>query len=148
MAVRRGARESTELATIRPSKEVHHMGNGPARRRGASLGGALGVGLRIALAVTSLLVLMGAVLMVAAAALGDERPAETRVDTFDTKSNRTGSAVIDKTGERVDFYDKGSRRAGYGTIDKSGRIDLYDNRSNRTGSAQVAPGSPRPGARR
>jgi hypothetical protein len=78
----------------------------------------------------------------------DERSAETRIDRYDTKSNRTGSAIIDKKGERVDFYDTKSNRTGYGTVDKSGRIDLYDLKGNRTGSGQVAPGSTRPDGRR
>ena len=94
----------------------------------------------------SLGVLLGVVALVAPA-LAEERPTETRVDLYDTKSNRTGSAVIDEKSGRVDFYDKSSNRTGYGTIDKSGRIDLYDRSGNRTGSGQVAPGSTRPGGR-
>lgn len=63
--------------------------------------------------------------------------AETRIDLYDTKSNRTGSAVV--TEGRVDFYDTKSNRTGYGTIDKGGRLDLYDRKSNRTGSGTIAP---------
>jgi hypothetical protein len=73
----------------------------------------------------------------------EERPTETRVDLFDTKSNRTGSATIDEKSGRVDFYDRKSNRTGSGTIDKGGRIDLFDTRSNRVGSGQVAPGGSR-----
>src|SRR5688572_24621019 len=57
----------------------------------------------------------------AAPVFADERPSETRLDLFDTKSNRTGSAIIDRNGERVDFYDRKSSHTGYGTIDKGGR---------------------------
>ena len=91
--------------------------------------------------------LMLGLVALAAPALADERPAETRVDLFDKSSNRTGSAIIDKKGERVDFYDKSSNRTGYGTIDKGGRIDLYDTKGNRTGSGQIAPGPTRGGKR-
>jgi len=71
--------------------------------------------------------------LLAAPLPAEERPAETRVDLFDKSSNRTGSAIIDKTGDRVDFYDRRSNRTGYGTIDKRGRVDLFDTKSNRTG---------------
>jgi hypothetical protein len=84
-------------------------------------------------------ILLGIVTLVAPV-VAYERPTETRIDLFDVKANRTGAAIIDKTGERVDFYDARSRRTGYGTIDnKGGRIDLYDTRSNRTGQGISGP---------
>ena len=92
-------------------------------------------------------ILLGVALL-ATPARAAERPTEMRVDLFDTKSNRTGSAVVDEKTGRVDLYDTKSNRTGYGTIDKSGRIDLYDTRGNRTGSGQVTPGATRPGGRR
>ena len=69
--------------------------------------------------------LLGVALLVAPGRAAD-RPNETRIDLFDTKSNRTG----------------------YGTIDKSGRIDSFDTKGTRTGSGQAAPGFSRPGGRR
>lgn len=96
---------------------------------------------RFWIAVATLMV-MSAILMAVAVFLVRHAAAEeTRVDTFDIRSNRTGSAVIDKSGERVDFFDKRSNRTGYGTIDKGGRIDRYDTKGNRTGSGQTTPGS-------
>jgi hypothetical protein len=89
-------------------------------------------------------VLLGVALLVAP---GHAQERETRIDLFDTRSNRTGSAIIDEKSGRVDFYDKSSNRTGYGTIDKNGRIDLYDRSSNRTGSGQVVPGTTRPRGR-
>ena len=80
----------------------------------------------------------------AAPALAEER----RLDTFDTKSTRTGSATIDEKAGRIDLYDTKSNRIGSGTIDKNGRIDLFDNKGRRTGSGQITPGSPRSGGRR
>lgn len=53
----------------------------------------------------------------AAGAFGQERR-ELRVDTFDTRSNRTGYAVVNP---------------------QTGRVDTFDTRSNRTGSGQVTP---------
>ena len=75
----------------------------------------------------------------------EERPTDTRIDLYDTKSNRAGSASINERTGRVDLYDTKSNRTGYGTIDKSGRIDFFDTKGNRTGSGQVAPGLSRPG---
>ena len=88
------------------------------------------------------------VALLVAPARAEQGPAQTRVDLFDTRSNRTGSALIDERSGRVDLYDTKSNRTSYGTIDKNGRIDLFDTEGNRTGSGQVAPGSTRPGGRR
>ena len=69
---------------------------------------------------------------------------QTRVDLYDTKSNRTGSATVDESRGRFDLYDTKSNRTGYGTIDpKTGRIDTFDRRSNRTGSGQISGGKGR-----
>ena len=92
-------------------------------------------------------ILLGVALLVAPAHAGD-RPTETRVDLFDTRSNRTGSATINPQSGRVDLFDTKSNRTGYGTIDANGRLDFYDTKGNRTGSGQVTPGSTRPGGRR
>ena len=86
--------------------------------------------------------------LLAAPAHAADRPTETRIDLFDTKSNRTGYGIVDKKGERVDLYDTKSNRTGYGTIDKSGRIDFFDTKGNRTGSGQVTPGATLPSWRR
>jgi hypothetical protein len=91
--------------------------------------------------------LLGAALLVAPGHAA-ERPTETRIDLFDTKSNRTGSAIVDEKTGRVDLYDPKSNRTGYGTIDATGRLDFYDTKGNRTGSGQVTPGTTRPGGRR
>jgi hypothetical protein len=89
-----------------------------------------------------------ALALLAAPARAAERPTETRVDLFDPRSNRTGSAIVDEKTGRVDFYDKRSNRTGYGTIDANGRLDFFDSKGNRTGSGQVTPGTTRPGGRR
>lgn len=77
-----------------------------------------------------------------------DRPNETRIDLFDTKSNRTGHGIVDERSGRVDLYDTKSNRTGYGTIDKSGRIDFFDTKGNRTRSGQVAPRASQPAGRR
>ena len=87
-------------------------------------------------------ILLG-VTMLVAPARAEEGGAPVRVDLYDTKSQRTGSATIDEKSGRIDFYDRKSNRTGYGVIDRSGRIDLYDTKSNRTGSGQIAPAPPR-----
>ena len=67
--------------------------------------------------------------------------AQTRVDLFDKRSNRTGSATIDERTGRIDFYDTKSNRTGYGRIDRStGKIDLYNLDGSRRGSGTFAPG--------
>ena len=92
--------------------------------------------------------LLLAVALLVTPAHTEERPGQTRIDLFDTKSNRTGYGIVDEKTGRVDLYDPKSNRTGYGTIDKSGRIDFFDTKGNRTGSGQVPPGSTRPGGRR
>jgi hypothetical protein len=91
--------------------------------------------------------LLSVALLVAPGRAAD-RPSETRIDLFDTKSNRTGYGIVDERSGRVDLYDTKSNRTGYGTIDKSGRLDSFDTKGNRTGSGQAAPDSSRPGGRR
>ena len=69
-------------------------------------------------------------------------PAQTRVDLFDRRSNRTGSATIDERTGRIDFYDTKSNRTGYGRIDRNtGKIDLYNPDGSRRGSGTLTPGS-------
>lgn len=69
-------------------------------------------------------------------------PAQTRVDVFDNRSNRTGSATIDERTGRIDFYDTKSNRTGYGRIDRNtGKIDLYNPDGSRRGSGTFTPGS-------
>jgi len=91
-------------------------------------------------------ILLG-VAALAAPVFAEERDT-TRIDLYDTRSNRTGSAIVDQKTGRVDFYDTRGRREGYGTIDKSGRIDLYDLKGNRTGSGLPSPGGSVGGGRR
>lgn len=68
-------------------------------------------------------------------------PAQTRVDLFDKRSNRTGSATIDERTGRIDFYDTKSNRTGYGRVDGStGKIDLYSLDGSRRGSGTLVPG--------
>lgn len=61
----------------------------------------------------------GAVLLLlflfTAVVYGQERR-ELRVDTFDTRSNRTGYAIINEKTGRIDTFDTRSRRTGSGTI--------------------------------
>ena len=72
--------------------------------------------------------------------LATAAPAQTRVDLFDKRSNRTGSATIDERTGRIDFYDTKSNRTGYGRIDRNtGKIDLYNLDGSRRGSATLAP---------
>jgi hypothetical protein len=67
-------------------------------------------------------------------------PAQTHVDLFDKKSNRTGGVIIDERTGRVDVYDRDSNRLGYGQLDRTtGRVDFYDVRGNRVGSATLDP---------
>ena len=68
--------------------------------------------------------------------------AQTRVDLFDKKSNRTGSATIDEKSGRIDTHDAQSNRTGYGQVDRStGKVDFYDLRG-----CQRAPKCPQPWA--
>ena len=55
---------------------------------------------------------LGILLGLAAAPGYAEESTTTRVDTFDPKSNRTGSAIVDEKSGRVDVYDTRSRRTG------------------------------------
>jgi hypothetical protein len=61
--------------------------------------------------------------------------AETRVDLFDAKGNRTGYATIDDRTGRVDRFDThGRREGGYGIIDqRNGRVDVFDSKGQRKG---------------
>lgn len=61
------------------------------------------------------LILLGLYLLIAQVS----KAGEQRVDLFDTKSKRTGYAIIKK--DRVDAFDTKSRRTGYGTITRSSR---------------------------
>lgn len=80
--------------------------------------------------------------------LATSAPAQTRVDTYDTKSNRTGYLLVDPKTGRIDTFDTKSNRTGYGQVTPSGRVDFYDTKSNRTGHGQISPGSTPRGARR
>lgn len=71
--------------------------------------------------------------------------AQTRVDLFDKRSNRTGYILVDPKSERIDTYDTKSNRTGYGYITPSGRVDLSDAKSNRTGYGRVSPAPGAPG---
>ena len=76
-----------------------------------------------------------------ALSLATSAPAQTRVDLFDKRSNRTGSTTIDERTGRIDFYDTKNNRTGYGRIDRStGKIDLYNLDGTRRGSGTLAPG--------
>ena len=66
--------------------------------------------------------------------------AQTRVDLFDKKSNRTGGVIVDERTGRVDVYDRDANRLGYGQVDRTtGRVDFYDVRGNRVGSGTLTP---------
>lgn len=69
-----------------------------------------------------------------AVTLAPSAQAQTRVDLYDRKSNRTGSATIDERTGRIDTYDTRSNRTGYGYIAPSGSVGLYDLKGQRTGS--------------
>ena len=98
-------------------------------RFGIALGGAFGILLVVA--------------ALAAPALGEERPTETRVDLFDKSGARAGSAIVDERTGRVDLFDARSNRVGSGAIDKNGRLDTYDLRGNRTGWGSPLTPAPR-----
>jgi len=73
--------------------------------------------------------------------LAPSAQAQTRVDLFDKKSNRTGGVIVDERTGRVDVYDRDANRLGYGQVDRStGRVDFYDVRGNRVGSGTITPG--------
>ena len=70
---------------------------------------------------------------------------ETRIDTFDKKSNRTGYIIVDPKTKRFDTYDTKSKRTGWGTITReSGDVQVYDKDGNRVGSGTL----PTPGVKR
>lgn len=79
------------------------------RRRGSVARGGLTAGL--------------AALVLAVPALAGE---PVRIDLYDTKSNRTGYAIVDRETGRVDTYDANSRRTGWGRVDPSGRAERFD----------------------
>jgi hypothetical protein len=89
-----------------------------------------------------------AIALLVALGHAEERPAQTRIDLFDARSNRAGYAIVDEKTGRVDTFDRNSRRTGYGVIDSSGRIDAFDARGNRVGYGTTTPGSTPPGGRR
>lgn len=48
--------------------------------------------------------------------------------------------VAQNQNTRIDTYDKHSNRTGYAVVDpRTGRIDFFDKYSNRTGSGQITP---------
>lgn len=49
----------------------------------------------------------------------------TRVNLFDAKGERTGSAIVDRGANRVDFFDTQSRRTGWGRVDATGRVESF-----------------------
>ncbi len=59
----------------------------------------------------------------------------TRIDLFDPRGNRTGSAVVE--GNRVDLFDARSNRTGSGRIEDGRRVDFFDTRGSRTGYAVI-----------
>jgi len=59
----------------------------------------------------------------------------TRIDLFDPRGNRTGSAVVE--GDRVDLFDPRGNRTGSGWIEAGRRGDFYDNQGNHTGYAII-----------
>lgn len=80
------------------------------------------------------------VLALFALGLATSAQAQTRVDLFDKKSNRTGGVIVDERTGRVDVYDRDANRLGYGQVDRTtGRVDFYDVRGNRIGSGTLNP---------
>jgi hypothetical protein len=91
-------------------------------------------------------VLMAATaLLLLACGLATSAQAQTRIDLFDKRSNRTGYILVDPKSGRIDTYDPKSNRTGSGYITPSGRVDLYDTKSNRTGYGRVSPAPGAPG---
>lgn len=79
-------------------------------------------------------------LLFVALVLAPAASAQTRVDLFDTKSNRTGGVILDQRTGRVDVYDRDANRVGYGQVDRAtGRVDFYDVRGTRVGSGSITP---------
>jgi hypothetical protein len=78
--------------------------------------------------------------MLLALTLTSPAQAQTRVDLFDRKPNRTGGVILDERTGRVDLYDRESNRVGYGQVDRTtGRLDLYDLEGKRVGSGTMTP---------
>ena len=50
-----------------------------------------------------------------------QAPAETRIDTFDKHSRRTGYLVVDPRSGRVDQFDSRGNRLGHGYISPAPR---------------------------
>ena len=70
---------------------------------------------------------------------------EIRIDTFDTRSNRTGYIVVNPNTGRLDQFDTRGNRLGYGTTTTTPygpRIDTFTNNGTRTGSGTL-PTTPR-----
>jgi len=81
-----------------------------------------------------------AVLLLIAFGLGTSAEAQTRIDLFDTKSNRTGSATIAERMGRIDTYDTHSNRTGYGQVDRrTNKLDLHNLDGSRQGSGTLSP---------
>ena len=67
-----------------------------------------------------------ATLLIASVATVSAEP--FRLDTYDSRSRRTGYIVVDPTTKRVDLYDRNSNRRGFGTLSTEGdriSVDLY-----------------------
>jgi len=80
------------------------------------------------------------ILVLSAIILAPSAQAQTRVDLFDKKANRSGGVIIDERTGRVDVYDRDANRLGYGQVDRTtGRVDFYDVRGNRVGSGRLTP---------
>lgn len=77
-------------------------------------------------------------------ALPNPSAAQERVDVFDTKSRRTGYAVVDRDTGRVDLYNEKSRRTGWGKLAPSGkRIELFGLDGKRKGETTLPIGPER-----
>jgi 2-methylaconitate cis-trans-isomerase PrpF len=57
----------------------------------------------------------------------------TRIDFFDPRGNRTGSALV--AGDRVDFFDTRGHRTGSARLQDRRRVEFFDARGSRTGYA-------------
>src|SRR5262245_47197812 len=66
---------------------------------------------------------------------------EIRIDTFDTRSNRTGYIVVNPNTGRLDQFDTRGNRQGYGTTTTTPygtRIDTFTPDGARTGSGTLS----------
>ncbi len=61
---------------------------------------------------------------------------DIRIDTFDTKSNRTGYIIIDRKTGRLDQFDARGNRLGSGTVTTplGGQDRLFDSDRSRSGT--------------